>query len=288
MNSGLDESATWRRRAQPLLGTLVEVGVRVAGHSTDDRIKDHSESSSDKRSDNRDEHCANAALDAAFAAVRTVQACLSRFETGSDLAHFHALPVGRSMTVCEPTRHVLAAAHELQVASGGAFDISLGTAPHGWRCEQGRLHKLDDAVSLDLGGIGKGHAVDCAVAVLMARGCAAGWVNAGGDLRVFGDAELPIRLRDERVGGTRAFASLRDGAFATSHFDGRSRSRLAQRAKPDGGSMHVSVAAPLCLWADALTKVVAARGGAALSLLARFGAQAWSHDNAPTLHRTPA
>jgi thiamine biosynthesis lipoprotein len=45
---------------------------------------------------------------------------------------------------------------------------------------------------------------------------------------------------------------------------------------------HASVAAPLCLWADALTKVVAASGDARHPVLAHYGAQAWLHcDNAP-------
>ena len=253
MNARFDASAPWQRRAQPLLGTLVEVGVQGSG---DD---------------------ARAALDAAFAAVREVQACLSRFEADSDLARFRALRRGESMPMRAATRQVLAAAHALQAATDGAFDISLGTAPDGWHCDGDSLHKASDGVRLDLGGIGKGHAVDRAVAALIAQGCAAGWVNAGGDLRAFGDAELPIRLRDEASGGVRAFASLRDGAFATSHFDRCSRSQLAQRAGSQGLRAHVSVAAPLCLWADALTKVIAISGDNAHPLLARFGAQAWLH-----------
>jgi thiamine biosynthesis lipoprotein len=40
---------------------------------------------------------------------------------------------------------------------------------------------------------------------------------------------------------------------------------------------HVSVAAPLCLWADALTKIVAASGDPAHPLLARHDARAWLH-----------
>jgi FAD:protein FMN transferase len=84
-------------------------------------------------------------------------------------------------------------------------------------------------------------------------------------------------LRDETSGGVRPFATLRDGAFATSHFDRCSRSRIAsdERARPVRA--HVSVAAPLCLWADALTKVVAISGDTSHPLLARFDASAWLH-----------
>jgi thiamine biosynthesis lipoprotein len=233
-----------------LLGTLVEVGVH--GDAADPRD----------------------AVDAAFASVAEVQRCLSRFEADSDVTRFHALAAGASLAPCAHTLAVLTAAQALHEASDGVFDITLGTAPQGWRCDGGRWHKLSDAVRVDLGGIAKGYAVDCAVATLIARGCRAGWVNAGGDLRAFGHAELPVALRDEADGGVRPFASLSDGAFATSHLGNQFRSLAAS-----SGSVraHASVAAPLCLWADALTKVVAITGNAAHPLLLRFEAQAWLH-----------
>ena len=246
-------NAPWTRRAQPLLGTLVEIGVRGSGGP------------------------AHAMIEAAFAALRDVQACLSRYEADSDLARFHALRPGRSLAMRAPTRQVLGAARTLQIASDGAFDISLGSAPQGWHCDGEHLYKLCAGVRLDLGGIGKGHAVDCAVGALIAHGGTSGWVNAGGDLRAFGAVDVPVRLRDEHGGGTRPFASLRDGAFATSHYDRLSRSRLARGAGKRAAPAHVSVAAPLCLWADALTKVVAIGGDTAHPLLARFDAQAWLH-----------
>ncbi|HJV62991.1 MAG TPA: FAD:protein FMN transferase, partial [Albitalea sp.] len=189
------------RRARPLLGTLVEIGVPA--------------------------QAGDEAVQAAFAAIKDVQSQLSRFEAQSDLGRFHALPAGGCMTVRAHTAAVLATAQRLRDASDGLFDISLRSAPEGWRIDGTQLLKHDAAVRLDLGGIGKGHAVDHAVDVLVARGCSAGWVNAGGDLRAFGDAELPITLRDERGGGARPFGTLRDGAFATSHFDRGSRSRAA-------------------------------------------------------------
>ncbi|MFT3812553.1 MAG: FAD:protein FMN transferase [Acidovorax sp.] len=222
---------TWQRRAQPWLGTLVEVGVPEG-----------------------------ACADAAFDALRRVQACMSRFDPRSDVGRFAALPVGASLHVEEDTAQVLHAARQLQQASGGLFDITQGRAPEGWRCEGRRLTRLHAAAAFDLGGIAKGYAVDCAVRALQAEGCAAGWVNAGGDLRAFGAAQLPILLRDEAAGALRPFAQLEEGAFATSQW------RTA----------YASVAAPLCLWADALTKVVAA-SGTCHPLLAAYDAQAWLH-----------
>jgi thiamine biosynthesis lipoprotein len=144
------------------------------------------------------------------------------------------------------------------------------------------------------------------VEALQRAGATRGWVNAGGDLRAFGDLELPIRLRDETSGGVREFGQLRDGALATSRFGADAHSRLTARAATgciptdDDGreapALHLSVVAPRCIWADALTKVVALlpastdagrRGGRAARiddepeavhrLLAEHGAQAWAH-----------
>ena len=240
----------WLRRARPTLGTLVEVGIGLPGlaHET--------------------------GFDAAFHAIADVQACLSRFEPDSDIALFNRADAGTQLTVRRHTQRVLEAARQLHDASDGAFDITLRSAPRGWRCEGNVLHKLDDAARIDLGGIGKGYAVDCAIDALRAAGCTAGWVNAGGDLRLFGDGELEVVLRDETLGGVRPFGALRDGAFATSHFGRESRSCAAAVGPVKA---HVSVAASRCLWADSLTKVVAITGNASHPLLERHGAQAWLH-----------
>ena len=241
------------RRARPLLGTLVEVGLCDGAAAP------------------------AAAIGAAFDADAEVQACLSRFDPASDIARFHALAPGASLPVRRHTARVLAAARRLNEASAGLFDVALRSARDGWRCDGARLFKLADGVRLDLGGIGKGYAVDCAVAALRAHGVAAGWVNAGGDVRAFGDAALPVWLRDETEGGARPFATLADGAFATSRFDARSRCRAVGPACGAAVHAHASVAAPLCLWADALTKVVAISGDASHPLLARYAARAWLH-----------
>ena len=235
------------RRARPLRGTLVVVGVAHADEAL--------------------------AIDAAFDAVELTQAWLSRFDPGSDISRFNALPCGQALAVHPLTRQVLAAARHLRRASGGLFDISLGSGPEDWALQGRWLHKRSAGVRLDLGGIGKGQAVDLAVQALRRAGCRAGWVNAGGDLRVFGDLDLPLQLRCEYGGGVRAFGHLREGAFATSAFGPGHRARLAQGGAP----VQVSVAAPLGLWADALTKVVAASGNPAHPLLARHRAQAWVH-----------
>jgi thiamine biosynthesis lipoprotein len=71
------------------------------------------------------------------------------------------------------------------------------------------------------------------------------------------------------------FGRLCDGAFATSRFGAGARSGLSTTHL--WAHSHVSVAAPTCLLADALTKVVAATADAGHPLLARSGARGWLH-----------
>lgn len=256
------------RRARPMLGTLVEIGLVVeASTAPPQGLADGTQR----------------ALDTAWSCIARLQARLSRHEATSDLGRFHALAPGASLDVSPDTARVLATAARLQHASGGAFDVSQGRG--GWRLDGRRLTRLHDRARLDLDGIAKGHVVDRAVAALRGAGIAHGWVNAGGDLRVFGDVDVPVRLRDERAGGVRELCRLGDGAIATSRFAADSRSRLwtaecsRSPARSDTADTvaHVSVAAPCCLWADALTKIIAATGRLDHPLLARHRARAWRH-----------
>ncbi|HAT39056.1 FAD:protein FMN transferase [Polynucleobacter necessarius] len=79
------------------------------------------------------------------------------------------------------------------------------------------LIELTRPVCLDLGGIAKGFAVNMAVRVLLSEGTLSGSVNAGGDLRVFGDHSLLIQVRHpELPEEVIAVGALKDGAIATS------------------------------------------------------------------------
>lgn len=230
------------RRAQPWLGTMVEVSAVAAPEQ------------------------AHAAIDAALAAVARIHNAMSPQQAGSDVARFNQGAVGR-YAIDPWTAEVLQAAHELASASHGAFDITLGNGGWpAWSLLAGQLIKHTGYSRLDLGGIAKGYAVDRAVEALQTAGIAAGWVNAGGDLRVFGDLDFPLHIRSpEAPERSRPLLALRDGAFATSVFN------------QDAVRQHISVAAPLCLWADALTKVVAFAPAHCEQLLARYHAQTWRH-----------
>lgn len=241
-----DGAPGWLRRARPLLGTLVEVGVRAAPG-------------------------AEAALAAAFAAIERVQSAMSAFDAGSDIGRFNAAGLGATIEVAGDTAQVLQAAQALFEHSDGAFDAACGSGA--WALQGYTLRKLGAGTRLDLGGIAKGHAVDAACEALARQGAQAGWVNAGGDLRSIG-VSVPVGLRDEQAGGLRPWLDLQDAALATSYFGAARAARLHGAAR----ACHVSVQAPRCLCADALTKVIARQGRADTALLRRYHAQAWIHD----------
>ncbi len=252
------------RQARPLLGTLVEIGVARARPSSPADAIDGAA-------------VAREAIAAAFLRVAQVESSLSRFDPRSSIGRFNDAGGGAQIEIGEDARVVLQAAGELFVASDGLFDISLGSGGDGWSCDGSVLRKLRDGVRLDLGGIAKGHAVDVAVTALRECGVEDGWVNAGGDLRVFGALALPIDLRDEELGGVRRFAVLEDGAFATSWIAAPEVTRNLPRSARAEAARHASVAAHRCLWADALTKIVALAGDARHPLVAAHYAHAWLH-----------
>jgi len=244
------------RRAQPWLGTLVSIEASV------DRALPGT----------------HAAMATAFAAIARVHAAMSSQCAGSDVARFNAAARGTVVT-CDPwTIRVLRIAAELRRASAGLFDVALGsTRGATYRVVDTRhLLKLDDAARIELGGIAKGFAVDRAVAVLRSHRVRAGLVNAGGDLRGFGSGAWPVQVR-----GSRLRLTVQQGAIATSHYrNGRSLYRDDPLVVPDRRDVHavdrlVTVAAPRCVLADALTKVVALTGDPAHPLLRSIGAQAW-------------
>ncbi len=259
-----------RRRARPLLGTLVELRAQGASATAFD-----------------------VAVDAAFDAIAHVQALMSFHEAGSDLRRIARARAGERLAVHPHTAAVLRRAQRWARASGGAFDA--GCAPRavaqGWlpaptdaappgdlpfedalRLDGHEVH-VHAPVWLDFGGIAKGYAVDLAVARMRRAGLLSGAVNAGGDLRVFGALEETVVVRSPfDASELWPVAALRDGACATS-----ASGAVARRdgAAGDGSAPRsVTVLAPTACAADALTKIVWQQGERAVALLRRARASA--------------
>jgi thiamine biosynthesis lipoprotein len=258
-----------RRRARPLLGTLVEVRADVA-----------------------DARRFDAAAEAAFAAVAQVQRLMSFHEAGSDLRRIARARAGERVRLHAHTATVLRRALRWSRASAGAFDPGCaaravaagwlpapadagapGALPFEEACElHGRELCLRAPIWLDFGGIAKGYAVDRAVAALRRAGLAAGAVNAGGDLRVFGAQEETVFVRSPFAAAHLwPVAALRDAACATS-----ASGAVAARGAPTASAPRsVTVFAPTACAADALTKIVWLRGRDAALLLRRARAHAF-------------
>lgn len=262
-----------RERAKPLLGTIVSI-----------------------RAGFDDEAEADGAIAEAFAEIGHIHRLMSFHDPESDVSRVNREALFGPVFVDPRTFEVLSWAQSLAQASDGAFDITaagLAVAAGALPAPSSPLKPTPDAswrnielieamsavlihkpLWIDLGGVAKGYAVDCAISILKARGAQRAVVNAGGDLAVHGPDGEPVWLR----GHDDAVIELGDGALASSgggddrapavHFDIRHR----RQTRP---GRFVSVVAETCLVADALTKVVMIEGDAAGPVLQSMGATAY-------------
>jgi thiamine biosynthesis lipoprotein len=102
------------------------------------------------------------AAQAAFALADRLEQELSRFLPGSDIARVNRLGAGERTRVGSSAMECLVIARHMFDVTGGAFDISIGTGLTSLELDQDQcvVHATADGVRLDLGGIGKGYAVD--------------------------------------------------------------------------------------------------------------------------------
>lgn len=153
-----------------------------------------------------------AATEAAYTAIRDIDLRMHPRREGSEIARINSTPPGTPIEVEPDTWRLMQLARHLYDLTAGIFDPCLPTRP-------GRLGDLEiqpntptlichAPMELDLGGIAKGHAIDRAIGKLQELGCTSGLVNAGGDLRVFGDRAETIFLR--RPAGDPAAADRAD------------------------------------------------------------------------------
>lgn len=257
-------------RMRPLLGTFVTIRAEGVADAELSRVQ--------------------AAVEAAFLAISRVDALMSFHRPASDISRLNRTRKGARVRVHGWTYRVLYEALRLWHWSGGSFDCNVGALlmrsgllpmtvarraryrpfGHAVSLLGGRSVRLNAPVTLDLGGIAKGFAVDQAVESLQAHGMQSGSVNAGGDLRVFGEASQPVWVRcPNDPARTRWLGALANGAIATSaaYFVDDAKAAQAssaivdvagERRVPIAGS--VSVIAKNCMLADALTKIAVLDG----------------------------
>jgi FAD:protein FMN transferase len=273
------------RRARPLLGTFVDIAASGRAGSE-----------------------LEPAVDLAFAAVAKVHRLMSFHERESDVGRLNREAHARPVAVDACTFEVLQTSLDLHRRSGGIFDITIAPVlqamglPPGAEMRAGsrspqpriadaiellpgrRVRFREPGVRIDLDGIAKGFAVDCAVEVLRNCGVPDGLVNAGGDLAAFGPNSHSVYIRDpgspQRLLGP---VELKDQALASSaarHDPFRGAAVLdpavvdPRTGEPARSVRGANVRAASCMIADALTKVVMIEGEAAAALLREYRAMA--------------
>jgi thiamine biosynthesis lipoprotein len=257
-------------RSQPLLGTFVTISAW--GH--DGAAVQH-------------------ALSAAFQEFRRADALMSLHRSDSELSQVNAQAATKVVTVSPELFEVIQLAQDIAVETEGSFDVTIRPLADLWgfiwkeyrlpaeaelktvlpRVNYRHIELDRDRhtvrfrqpdTSIDLGGIGKGVAVDMAIARLRELGVTNALVKAGGDLRVIGG--LPggeawtVQLEDPQKQGRRIRIPLRDAALSTSgnyenyfEVDGRRYSHILdpRTGLPVQGIVACTVIAPTCAESDA-------------------------------------
>jgi thiamine biosynthesis lipoprotein len=128
-----------------------------------------------------DERYASQAAQAAFALADRLEDELSRFRSNSDITRVNHLAAGESARVGASTLECLVIARHMFDLTGGAFDISIGTGLPSLELDADGflVRATTDGVQVDLGGIGKGYAVDLMAELLEEWGLQRALVHGG-------------------------------------------------------------------------------------------------------------
>lgn len=155
--------------------------------------------------------------DEVFDLFRDLDERLSTYKSDSEISRLNRQ---LELDVSDVTRRVLERSIEMSRLSHGAFDVTIGSVTHGayrfgydneqlpsklqlQKAEQSvgvnRMHlkenrvSIDEGTIIDLGGIGKGYAVDLAIEKLQNKGVAKAIVAASGDIGCLDECTVEIR-----------------------------------------------------------------------------------------------
>jgi len=246
-----------------------------------------------------------AAFEKAFDEFDRLDALMSVWKDGSDVLRINAAAGSAAVVVSPEVREVLHASQEVSDWTEGKFDVTFAALSGLWKFDQDidghvpdrsqiaprlplidyRALQLDDragtasltraGMKVNLGGIGKGYAIDRTVTILRDAGLTNFMIQSGGDLFVSGRrGERPWRvgIQDPRGAPNTLFAALElsDAAFSTSgdyeRFFIRDGHRYHHILDPDTGepakvSRSVTIMAKSSTAADGLSTGVFILGG---------------------------
>jgi FAD:protein FMN transferase len=128
-----------------------------------------------------DERYAGQAAQAAFDLVDRLERELSRFQPNSDITRINQLTPGAHTRVTPSTLECLVIARHMFDLTGGVFDVSIGTGLPSLEIHPDDLvvGATAGGVQIDLGGIGKGYAVDLVAELLEEWGVERSLVHGG-------------------------------------------------------------------------------------------------------------
>jgi FAD:protein FMN transferase len=243
--------------------------------------------------------------------VHRLDEILSNFDPDSSLSRFNQ-QAGKGKTSLPPELHeILAIARQFSIMTSGDFDVTVGPLMELWRDSSslGRLpdrdtlskmlgrvgyeklklydHRqaelLQPGMKIDLGGIGKGYAVDLVANRVKAAGVNAALINFGGSSIYAlgtppGEQGWEIGLQGTH-GRLRGVVYLRDMALSTSGSMGKfwtvGGKRYGHLIDPKSGMpvtepRMATIVAASATTAEALTKPLALRGKNALQIVAQI------------------
>jgi thiamine biosynthesis lipoprotein len=240
------------------------------------------------------------AADAVFAEFRRLDEMMTTWLPGSEVSQINAAAGKKAVVVSEETFAVIARAVDISRRSRGVFDITVGAFAGLWKFDEDmdgsipspaevkrRVRKvswrrivLDEkrrsvnlsrpGMSITLGGIAKGYAVDKGAEVLRRLGHTDFIVQAGGDMYVSGRKGAEpwvVAIRDPRGqrGEMFAIAPVENHSFSTSGDYERGFVKDGVRyhhildprtGRPAMGSRSVTILAKDAFTADAWSKVL--------------------------------
>ncbi len=258
-----------------------------------------------------------------------LDAILSNFDPDSALSRLNRHAGAGSMRVPVELFELLARSRELAERTGGLFDVTIGPLMELWQkaaasnqmpnpseLDQARalvdyrklaLRRPDAAalirggMSIDLGGIGKGYAVDRMTNMLKASGISAALINFGASsMSAIGAPpgktgwEIAVQDSDGRLRGA---IHLRDVALSTSGSMGHgwiiNDKKYGHLIDPQSGiaateTRMATVVTPSATLAEALTKPLVLIGASALRIVEKFAdceAVVIPENGAPTFSR---
>jgi thiamine biosynthesis lipoprotein len=254
----------------------------------------------------RSQRAAQRCIEAAFDVQNRIESLMSDFRDDSELSKVNRQAAQRPVPVSEMTFEALQRAVYFSTLSAGAFDVTVGPLVDLWRkAGETNVPPTEEALAearrrvgsdklildernrtvrfavagmrVDLGGIGKGYAVDKAVEAMQKRGALGGMVDLGGNIRCFGrppkgQEHWRIGLQDPNVapdefGGTKPLLilALANESVATSgdyrrfvKVRGEKQSHIIDAATGKGANKLVSdtIIAPDATTADAVSTAV--------------------------------